>query len=319
MSRDTRKEHLFMPGRVFVTGASGFVGTAVVQELAARNYQINALLNRAPVTSSVGAVQPIRGSLFDPEILEAGMRGCEAVIHLVGIIMENPQKGITFERIHLQGTKNVVDAAKRAGVKRYVHMSALGSRPDAVSNYHKTKFAAEEYVRASDLEWTIFRPSLIHGPGGEFMKMEAKWARHRAPPFLFMPYFGAGFFGCGGAGKLQPIFVKDVARAFADALQDRATIGETYLLAGPDQLTWPQLHKTVSSAVVGHSRLTLPMPVWKAKLLAHVGIAGLLGFNWDQVVMSQEDSTTDISKFTHDFGWQPQGFEQALKEYASQM
>jgi nucleoside-diphosphate-sugar epimerase len=61
------------------------------------------------------------------------------------------------------------------------------------------------------------------------------------------------------------------------------------------------------------------MPVWKAKLLAHVGIAGLLGFNWDQVVMSQEDSTTDISKFTHDFGWQPQGFEQALKEYASQM
>src|SRR5262252_7117141 len=107
-------------------------------------------------------------------------------------------------------------------------MSALGTRPDAVSTYHKTKFAAEQYVRGSGLDWTIFRPSLIHGPKGEFLQMEAKWARYAAPPFLFMPYFGAGPFGTGGAGKLQPVYVKDVARAFADALSNRKTIGEIF-------------------------------------------------------------------------------------------
>jgi NADH dehydrogenase len=247
------------------------------------------------------------------------MDGCDAVIHLVGIIMERPGKGITFERIHYQGTVNVVDAARRAGVKRYLHMSALGTRADAVSNYHKTKFAAEHYVRGSGLQWTIFRPSMIHGPRGEFMQMEAKWARMQAPPFLFMPYFGAGALGTGGAGMLQPVFVGDVARAFVDALTNPKTIGEVYLLGGPDRVTWPQLHKTVSRHVVGRERTTLALPAWKAKLLARIGVGRLAGFNWDQVVMSQEDNTCDITKFVDDFGWTPRPLEESLKSYAAQM
>src|SRR4051794_28602671 len=192
-----------MPGRVMVTGASGFVGSAVTDELLARGYAINALVNRKPVDDRGGRVASFAGGVFDPRALGEAVRGVDAVIHLVGIIMERRGRGITFERIHFQGTRAVVDAARRAGVRRYVHMSALGVRPDAMSDYHKTKFAAEQYVRASGLDWTIFRPSLIHGPKGEFMQMEKKWAKRRAPPFLFMPYFGAGALGRGGAGMLQ--------------------------------------------------------------------------------------------------------------------
>jgi NADH dehydrogenase len=188
-----------------------------------------------------------------------------------------------------------------------------------VSTYHKTKFAAEQYVRASELEWTIFRPSLIHGPKGEFMQMEARWARRTAPPFLFMPYFGAGILGFGGAGKLQPVYVNDVARAFVDALTRRETVGEVYLLGGPDELTWPQLHKTVSRHVVGKQRAAVAMPVWKAKMLASIGLGKLAGFNWDQVVMSQENNTCDITKFVDDFGWTAQPFEQTLAGYAAQL
>src|SRR4029079_5261144 len=99
------------------------------------------------------------------------------------------------------------------------------------------------------------------------MSREKSGGRHKAPPFLFMPYFGAGALGLGGAGKLQPVYVGDVARAFVDALENRKTVGEVYLLGGPDQLTWPQLHKTVSQHVVGKRRWTMPMPAWKAKLL----------------------------------------------------
>jgi NADH dehydrogenase len=308
-----------MPGRVFVTGASGFVGSAIVEELIARRYTVNALVNRHDVRASLDSVQSIKGSLFDAIALEQGMAECDAVIHLVGIIMEHPSRGVTFERIHREGTRNIVDAAKRCGVKRYVHMSALGARPDAVSTYHKTKYAAEEYVRSSGLEWTIFRPSLIHGPKGELMQMEAAWARYKSPPFLFMPYFGAGPLGLGGAGKLQPVYVGDVARAFVDALENRKTVGEVYLLGGPDQLTWPQLHKTVSRHVVQKERWVMPMPAWEAKLLASIGIGKVMGFNRDQVVMSQEDNTCDISKFVADFGWKPQPFEPSLAGYAAQL
>jgi nucleoside-diphosphate-sugar epimerase len=308
-----------MPGSVLVTGASGFVGSAVVEELLSRNFAVTALVHRYPLKIGAGQVKSVQGDLFNDRALDEAMRGCDAVVHLVGIIMEKPARGITFERIHFQGTKNVVDAAKRKGIKRFVHMSALGSRPDAVSNYHKTKFAAEQYLRASGLEWTIFRPSLIHGPGGEFMRMEARWARRTAPPFLFMPYFGAGVMGFGGAGKLQPVFVGDVARAFVDALEKRKTIGEIYLLAGPDELTWPQFHHAASRAIVGHERMTFPMPVWAAKLNAAILPNSLLGFNRDQVIMSQEDNTADITKFVEDFGWTPRPFESTLRSYAPKL
>ena len=300
--------------RVFITGGSGFVGSAVIEELLKRNHDVTALQDRRPVDPRGGNVRIVKGDLFNRAALDQGISGCDAVIHLVGIIMERRRRGVTFERVHFQGAKNVVDATLRNGVKRYLHMSALGVRPDAVSNYHRTKFMAEQYVRNSSLDWTIFRPSLIHGPGGEFMQMEAKWARRKAPPFLFMPYFGGS-----RAGKLQPVYVDDVARAFVDALDNPRTIREVYLLAGPDQFTWPQLHNAVAQAVVGKKRLTAAMPVPVAKFLAATGIAQLLGFNRDQVIMSQEDNTADLTKFQDHFGWDPQPFEPTLATYAKQL
>lgn len=304
--------------RVFVTGGSGFVGSAVIEQLLEKGHEVRALVNRRDLGFGE-RVSSVRGDLFDAEALQRGMSGADAVIHLVGIIMERPSKGVTFERIHHQGTRSVVDAARRAGVKRYVHMSALGTRPDAVSTYHKTKFAAEEYVRASGLDWTIFRPSMIHGPRGELMQMEAKWARKKAPPFLFMPYFGAGAMGRGGAGKLQPVSVKDVARAFVEALTNPKTIGEVYPLAGSQVLTWPQMHQIAAQAIVGKKRWVMALPVWKAKLLTRIVPGALLPFNRDQVIMSQEDNTADMTKFVDAFGWTPGAFENDVKGYAGEL
>ena len=307
-----------MAGRVFVTGGSGFVGSAVIDALLERGHGVNALVNRRAIDEGE-PVRSIPGGLFDTAALDEGMRDCEAVIHLVGIIMEKRSKGITFERMHFEATRNVVDAAKRAGVKRYVHMSALGVRPGAVSDYHTTKYRAEQYVRESGLDWTIFRPSLIHGPGGEFMQMEAKWARRKAPPFLFMPYFGAGALGRGGAGMLQPVHVDDVARAFVEAVEKPETIGEIYPIAGPDRVTWPELHRISAEAIVGKPRWVMALPVWKAKLLTRLVPGALLPFNRDQVIMSQEDNTADLAKFIADFGWTPRGFEPSLREYAGEI
>jgi uncharacterized protein YbjT (DUF2867 family) len=307
-----------MRGRVFVTGGTGFVGTVVVEELLDRGFGINLLMRSEKPTRADARIQHIQGDLFDESSLNYGMQGCGAAIHLVGIIQEKPSKGVTFERIHFEGTRRVVEAARRNNVRRYIHMSALRTRENAVSEYHKTKYRAEQLVRDSGLDWTIIRPSMIHGPGGEFMRMETNWARRKAPPFFFMPYFGAGLFG-GRASLLQPVYVKDVARAFVDAIDRPQTIHQTYELAGPDAMSWPQFHRTVSQAIVGKRRLTLPIPAWKAKLLTRILPGFLLPFNRDQVIMSQEDNTADLTKFARDFGWTPQPFVATLNIYASQM
>jgi NADH dehydrogenase len=304
--------------RVFVTGGSGFVGSAVIDELLAKGHSVVALTHRRDFSPG-GRVTPVPGGIDDPEVLARGMAGCDAVIHLVGIIVERPSKGVTFERIHFEGTRNVVDAARRAGVRRYVHMSALGTRHGAVSRYHQTKFMAERYVMESGLDWTIFRPSMIHGAKGEFMRMEAAWARRRAAPFLFMPYFGAGLLGRGGAGRLQPVSVKDVARAFAEALSNPKTVGEIYPLAGAQVVTWPELHRISARAITGRRRWVMALPAWYARLLTTIAPPRLLPFNRDQVTMSQEDNTADMAKFKSDFGWTPAGFEEQIKEYASQL
>jgi NADH dehydrogenase len=213
----------------------------------------------------------------------------------------------------------LVESAKRVGVKRFIQMSALGARPDAVSEYHKTKWKAEEIVRGSGMDWTIFRPSLIHGPGGDFMRMEARWARKRAAPYLFMPYFGAGILGLGGAGTLQPVYVLDVARAFVDAIDNLKAVGRTYGLGGAERLSWPEMHRAAAGAILGKKRAVLPIPAWYGRLLAAIVPGSLLPFNRDQIVMSQEDNTCDGSDFERDFGWKPLGFEEALKEYSSSL
>jgi len=308
-----------MPGRTFVTGASGFVGSAVIEELTSRGYSVNALARRSPIASSSGDVRTITGDLFDDKALDDGLHDASGVIHLVGIIAEKPSKGVTFERNQHHGTRHVVDAVKRHGIRRYVQMSALGTRPDAVSDYHKTKYEAEQYVRGSGLDWTIIRPSIIHGPGGEFMKMETGWARRQSAPFLFMPYFGAGPLGLGGAGLIQPVYVKDVARAFVDALEKPQTALQTYELGGPETMTWPQLHRKVAVALVGKPRAVLALPVWYARFLTAVTPGFLLPFNRDQVIMSQEGSTCDLTPFRSDFGWEPKGFVESLESYKSEL
>lgn len=302
------------PHTIFLTGGSGFVGSAVLDRLLAEGYAVHALVNRRPIDRP--GVQSFAGGLFDDAAIHKGLEGCDAVIHLVGIIRENGDQ--TFERIHRDGTRRLVDAAKRLGVRRFIHMSALGARPGTASRYYTTKAEAEAYVKASGLDYTILRPSLIHGPGGEFMTMVADFARGKRAPYFFMPYFGKGFVGHDSA-RIAPVYVEDVARAFVDALSNPKTVGQSIDLTGPEVLDWQQFYALVTRRLLGQPKLAVGLPAWYGRLLTGLIPAKLLPFNKSQVAMAAEDSVADVAPAEGLFGWRPRGFAETFEGYADRV
>src|SRR6266850_7183689 len=209
---------------VFVTGATGFVGHALLHQLCAAGYMVRCLVRHGSEgrLRGLGAIARIEGDVLTRHGLAEDMAGCDAVIHLVGIIREQRAAGVTFERVHVEGTRNVLEAARAAGVQRYLHMSALGTRPGAASRYHQTKWAAEEAVRASGLAWTIFRPSIIYGRGDGFVTLLASMVR-RLP---IVPVIGSG------RARLQPVPVELVAEAFARSIRMATTEKHAFDVAG---------------------------------------------------------------------------------------
>jgi len=273
--------------RVLVTGASGFVGNAVVRELLAQGHEVRALVRRGSEKKlqERDQVELAPGDCLDHEALEEAAAGCDAVIHLVGIIREFPGRGVTFEQVHVQATRNVVDAAKGAGARRYLHMSALGARPEPADPYHLTNYRADEYVINSGLAYTIFRPSIIYGPEDQSINLFARHIQRLA----FFPIIGDGTY------QVQPVPVWTVARAFALALELPHTENKIY--------------------EVGKVK-KVHQPVWCMRFAAN-----LCGrFRWfpltpGQLRMLLEGSTCDPAAFYQDFGLIPEPFSEGLASY----
>ena len=284
--------------RVFVTGATGFVGHALLQRLCASGHAVRCLVRRGSETAlrGQGAIERIEGDILTRQSLEEGMAGCDTVIHLVGIIREHPGTGVTFERVHVEGTLQVLEAATAVGIRRYLHMSALGSRPGAASSYHRTKWTAEEAVRSSGLEWTIFRPSIIYGRGDGFVTMLASMVR-RMPA---VPVIGSG------RQRLQPISVEQVAAGFAGALELPATIKQTYAVGGPEPVTMLELLDLIGRALGRRRVLKFHVPVGVVSPFVRL-LHPLPGFpiTPDQLAMLGEDSVCDPRPFLDTFTLDP--------------
>jgi uncharacterized protein YbjT (DUF2867 family) len=311
-----------LPRTIALTGATGFVGRTILLRLLAQGCQVRLLLpHPTKLALHHHNILPVKGNLFCDRALANLTDGADAIIHLVGIIREHRASGQTFEQVHHEGTRCLLDAAEAAGVRRWIHMSALGARAEATCRYHKTKWRAEQVLRQSGMAWTIFQPSLIHGPQGELMQMIRSFWQDRMPPIV--PYFGSGLLSLGARARVQPIWVEDVADGFVQALHVEKTIGKTYAMVGPTAMTWPEMYATCQRHIPGARRKPIcPIPAWLALRIAGLADAvapSALPFNRDQVVMSQEDSTADPTQLTRDLGIAPREFEDALGEYAGQI
>jgi uncharacterized protein YbjT (DUF2867 family) len=235
---------------VLVTGGTGFVGPHVVHALRARELPVRAVVRNPARATRLAAwgVELATGDVTDPASLRAACEGVDAVVHLVAIIRGRPAD---FERVMAEGTRNVVAAAREAGVRRFVLASALGldeRTKDAVP-YFAAKWEMERAVRESGLEHVIFRPSFVFGRDGGVLPTFVRLARF-AP---VTPIVGPG------TQRLQPIWVEDLAEYYALSIDEAAAAGRTFELGGPDAVTWNEFWQRLKR-VLGVRRPSVHVP-----------------------------------------------------------
>ena len=242
---------------ILVIGGTGFLGSAIVRELARRPASAESCFT-LPTRRESGArhltvlptARVVEADVHDPATLARLMQGQDAVISLVGILKggEGEPYGKGFARAHVDLPKKIAAAAKAAGVRRVLHVSALRAATDAPSGYLRSKAAGEEALQAAGLDLTLFRPSVIFGRGDSFLTLFARMAKI-AP---FFPLAGAD-------ARFQPVWVEDVAAAVADSLERAGSIGKSYDLCGPTQYALADLVR-LATAVSGHPRAVFGIP-----------------------------------------------------------
>jgi uncharacterized protein YbjT (DUF2867 family) len=287
--------------RIFLTGGTGYVGRNILRELVASGHSVTALVrhgSEAKLPAEVvdyqdvghlkGVLHLVRGSLESPGSYRKALAHCDAVINLPGLLREFPSRGITFEAVHFLGTKNLVDEAKHAGVRRFLQMSALGVRAGAKTKYLLTKFRAEEYLKTSGLQWTIFRPSVIFGKEDEGYINFFLVLRNLLTMFPFVvPVAGNGNY------KFQPVAVENVAAGCVKVLAIQSSIGKTYDVAGPEQFTYNQL-LDLTMSVSEKKKIKFHQPMFLMKFLSTLlGRFSFFPVSRGQLTMLEEGNISD--------------------------
>ena len=250
--------------KVLVAGGTGFIGSYLCRALADGGHDVTAL-SRTPEDTPDGVESTI-GNVTAYDSIEPSVAEQDVVVNLVALspLFEPKGGNEMHDRVHRGGTENLVRAAEAGGVDRLVQLSALGADPDGDTAYIRAKGQAEAIVRESDLEWTIFRPSVVFGEGGEFVSFTKRLKGMFAPGVPMYPLPG------GGRTRFQPIHVADLVPMLVAVVEDDEHVGETYEVGGQETLTLREVTELVYEAERKGVRIVpLPMP------LARVGLTVL--------------------------------------------
>jgi len=271
------------------------MGTVVADYLLAEGHSVRVYSRRATQAHVSPGIEPLDGDIRDVNALAAALSGVDAVVHLVGILRETgpPQ---TFGGVFLEGTRAVIQAAGQAGVPRLIHVTGIGADPNSPDTFERTRGLAERETRESGLEWTILRPSVIFGVRGSMFDRIARSLKSTWP-FAVMPRKD---------GVYQPIWRDDAAMCVAAALRDKALLGGTYELGGPDTWTYRELvGLALRQLKLRRMVLSLPSPL----LLAGAGLPRLVGrramVTASELRQLTRDNRTDPSVMREEFGIEP--------------
>ena len=291
--------------KIIIAGGTGFVGSALIKRLSAQGHHIT-LIVRPGSKAKIPTQAQIEAVSLDPgePLIDLDKSG-DVIINLVGIIREFPSRGVTFENAHFRVTKNLVDFAKAKGISRFLQMSALGVGPDGKTGYIRSKFKAEEYLKSSSLKWTIFRPSMIIGPGDHVTGMFSQMIRY----LPVVPVIGDGKY------RLQPVHVDDVCTAFTKSLSDDHSIGRVFEFGGPEVLSFNRILDIIGEALGKKKVRKIHTPVGIMRLKAAIwGRFRWFPFTNEQITMLLSDNYTDDKSLYELFHFQPKLFRESLEE-----
>lgn len=264
--------------KILVTGGTGVVGAGVIPELLARGHEVRVLSRHADEdVRRWKNVEPVAGDVSDAISLRSAVATCDAIVHIAGIVTEQPPV-VTFEKVNVQGTRNIVDEALRGGISRFVFMSSLGADRGS-SDYHRSKREAEEIVRAADLQWTILRPGNVYGPGDEVISNILKMVRVLpAVPVLSDDH------------RFQPIWFSDLGKATAGVIERNDLAGQILELAGPDVTSVNDILERLGG-ITGRTPVKVPVPMPIAAFAAKVAsYAADIPFDETKLTMLRENN-----------------------------
>ena len=305
--------------KVALFGGTGFVGSYILDELLDNGHQPR-LLVRAGSERKISRndeCEIISGDINDRDVVHSVISGSDAVIYCIGIIRQFPGKGITYEDLHFRGAKTCMAVAEELGSKRFILMSANGVKADG-TEYQRTKYLAEEYLKTTGLDYTIFRPSLIFGdPRGQDRPEFCTQLRDqliRLP--LPAPLFYSGLLpNDAGKFEMSPIYVKDVCSIFVQSLSRKESIGQVYALGGPENFDWKAIIKAIGKAL-GKNKWTVPAPALGVKSVAVLmDRFSFFPITRDQITMLMEGNTCDSKDLFEMFGVEPTHFDQKSLSY----
>ncbi len=249
--------------KILVTGGTGVIGRGVIPALLKSGHEVRLLSRHAEADAKEwprGPVEPFKADVTDPATLRGAAEGCEVVVHITGIVEEAPPE-VTYERVNVQGTRNMLDAAGKAGVRRFVYVSSLGA-DTGESAYHRSKLAGEQAAREFGGEWVVLRPGNVYGPGDEVITTLLKMVR--ALPAV--PVVGEG------GQRFQPVWYEDFGEAVARACNMEGLSGRVLEVAGREVTSTNDLIERMSK-LTDRKPARIPVPSFLASL--GVGLAGM--------------------------------------------
>jgi len=288
---------------VLITGSTGFVGRHIVKELHSRGIKARCLARSSSNLAILSELDvEIRyGDVTNQASLETALEDIEAVVHLVAIIRETKQA--TFEGVNVLGTGNLVQAAKKMGVKRLIYMSNLGAGPDQRFPLLYSKWRGEEEIRSSGIDFTIFRPSIMFGKGDGFVTVLADTIKG----LPLVPVIGSG------RTKFQLIWVEDVATCVAKSLQDKETINQVIPLGGPEHLAYEEIIDLIIQTLkLRRLKLHIPVPMMKTIVWVLERLLPQPPVTSAQLVMLAMDNVTSLDVVETVFGFKPVSLRQRI-------
>jgi len=294
---------------ICIVGGSGFVGHHLAARLVRDNHSVRVLTRRRERHRDLLVLPTLElreCNVYDEEALNEAFKGCDVVINLVGILNEKGHNGKGFRRAHVELSEKVVNACQANGIRRLLHMSALGADAQkGTSYYQKTKGEAEDRVHAATgLDVTSFRPSIIFGPDDSFFNRFADLLK--SVPLLFP-------LACPGA-RFAPVYVGDVAECYSRAIDNTDTYGKRYELCGPEHYTLYQLVRYTASQL-GLKRWIIELPDWAARLQARLfELMPGKPFSRDNYASMQRDNICE-GEFPAEFGIIPSSIDSVVPGY----